>query len=111
MQTYCALPLRAVPGQYAGAALFTRATVPEPLVALLAALAGAVFGSATNWVGNVGKRDQAAAVALVELAASVKHIDKTLQRFESKFEMVQDTLQSHDTRITRLEATSHEPLA
>lgn len=84
--------------------------MPEPFLAILAALAGVVFGSAGNWIGSVGRRDQTAAVALVELAATVKHIDKTLQRFESKFEMVQDTLQSHDTRITRLEVTSHESL-
>ena len=78
--------------------------MPEPVTAILAALAGAVFGSASGWVGNVRRRDDAATVALIELSASVKHIDKTLQRFESAFDSVYSTLQRHDSRITRLEA-------
>lgn len=85
--------------------------MPEPYVALLAALAGVLFGGAGNWASNLGRRDETAAVALVELAATVKHIDKTLERFETKFDAVQDTLQHHDTRITRLEANRHEPSA
>lgn len=91
-----------------GAEFSTPAAVPEPFVALLAALAGAVFGSASNWVGNLRSRDDAATVALIELSASVKHIDKTLQRFEAAFDAVQNTLQRHDTRITRLEAGHHD---
>lgn len=80
--------------------------MPEPLTALLAALAGAVFGSASNWIGNVRNRDDAATVALIELSASVKHIDKTLVRFETAFDSVYTTLQRHDNRITYLEATT-----
>jgi hypothetical protein len=82
----------------------TSATVPEPLTAILAALAGVVFGSASNWLSNVRKHDDAATVALIELSASVKHIDKTLERFEAAFDGVYTTLQKHDNRITRLEA-------
>jgi hypothetical protein len=84
--------------------LYTSATVPEPMTAILAALAGVVFGSASNWFANVRKRDDSATIALIELAASVKHIDKTLQRFESAFDGVYTTLQRHDNRITYLEA-------
>lgn len=84
--------------------------MPEPLTALLAALAGAVFGSASNWFGNLNKRDNAATVALIELSASVKHIDKTLQRFEAALDSVHTALQRHDNRLTRLEAsTQPEP--
>jgi hypothetical protein len=82
----------------------TSATEPEPLTAILAALAGVVFGSASNWFGNLRKSDDAATVALIELSASVKHIDKTLERFETAFDGVYTTLQKHDNRITRLEA-------
>jgi len=78
--------------------------VPEPFTAILAALAGVVFGSAGNWFANVRKHDDAATVALIELSASVKHIDKTLERFETAFDTVYNTLQRHDNRITRLEA-------
>jgi hypothetical protein len=78
--------------------------VPEPVTAILAALAGVVFGSASSWAGNIRRRDDAATVALIELSASVKHIDKTLGRFEAAFDSVYSTLQRHDTRITRLEA-------
>lgn len=81
----------------------------ETITAVLAALAGAIFGSASNWFSNARSRDDAATVALIELSASVKHIDKTLQRFESAFDGVYSTLQRHDTRITRLEA-NHGPL-
>jgi enoyl reductase-like protein len=83
--------------------------VGEPFVSILAALAGVMFGSASNWFSNARTRDDAATVALIELSASVKHIDKTLQRFESAFDGVYSTLQRHDNRITRLEAT-HGPL-
>jgi hypothetical protein len=82
--------------------------VPEPLTAILAAFAGVVFGSAGNWIANSRRRDDAATVALIELSASVKHIDKTLQRFETAFDSVYSTLQRHDNRITRLEA-GHGP--
>jgi hypothetical protein len=85
---------------------FNYSVVPDPLTALLAALAGAVFGSASNWFGNLNKRDNAATVALIELSASVKHIDKTLERFEAAFDSVYTTLQRHDNRITRLESNS-----
>lgn len=74
------------------------------MTAILAALAGVVFGSAGNWFANVRNRDDAATVALIELSASVKHIDKTLERFETAFDGVYTTLQRHDNRITRLEA-------
>jgi hypothetical protein len=84
----------------------TPAAVPEPLTAILAALAGVVFGSAGNWFANVRNRDDAATVALIELSASVKHIDKTLERFETAFDSVNTTLQRHETRITRLEVGS-----
>jgi hypothetical protein len=82
--------------------------VPEPFVAILAALAGAVFGSASSWVGNIRNRDDAATVALIELSASVKHIDKTLVRFETAFDSVNTSLQRHEIRITKLEA-HHDP--
>ena len=82
--------------------------MPEPFVAILAALAGAVFGSASGWVGNIRSRDDAATVALIELSASVKHIDKTLVRFETAFDSVNTSLQRHEVRITRLEA-HHDP--
>ena len=85
------------------------AVVPEPFTAILAALAGVVFGSAGNWFANVRNRDDAATVALIELSASVKHIDKTLQRFETAFDSVYSTLQRHDNRITRLEAGHGSP--
>ena len=74
------------------------------MTAILAALAGVVFGSTGNWFANVRKRDDAATAALIELAVSVKHIDKTLQRFETAFEGVNTALHRHDHRITRLEA-------
>lgn len=77
----------------------------EPFVTILAALAGAAFGSASNWASNIRRRDDAATVALIELSASVKHIDKTLERFETAFDSVYSTLQRHETRITRLEAS------
>ena len=84
----------------------TSAAVPEPITAILAALAGVVFGSTSNWFASLRKHDDAATVALIELSASVKHIDKTLERFESAFDGVYTTLQKHDNRITRLEATN-----
>jgi hypothetical protein len=82
--------------------------VPEPFTAILAALAGVLFGGAGNWFANVGKRDDATTAALIEVSTSVKHIDKTLERFETAFDGVYTTLQRHENRITRLEAT-HEP--
>ena len=82
----------------------THAAVAEPLVTILAAVAGTLIGGASNWASNIRRRDDAATVALIELSASVKHIDKTLERFESAFDSVYSTLQRHDTRITRLEA-------
>ena len=81
----------------------------EPFLAILSALAGVVFGSASGWAGNIRRRDDAATVALIELSASVKHIDKTLQRFETAFDSVYSTLQRHDNRITRLEAHHAAP--
>lgn len=87
----------------------TPAVVPEPFTAILAALAGVVFGSAGNWFANVRNRDDAATVALIELSASVKHIDKTLQRFETAFDGVYTTLQRHDNRITKLETRNGTP--
>lgn len=83
--------------------------MPEPLTAILAALAGAVFGSTSNWFASLRKHDDAATVALIELSASVKHIDKTLERFETAFDGVYTTLQRHDNRITRLEAIDGRP--
>ena len=82
----------------------TSAAVPEPFTAILAALAGVLFGGTSNWIANIRRRDDAATVALIELSASVKHIDKTLQRFETAFESVNTTLHRHDHRINRLEA-------
>lgn len=82
----------------------TYAAVAEPYTAILAALAGALFGGTSNWIANIRRRDDAATVALIELSASVKHIDKTLQRFETAFESVNTTLHRHDHRINRLEA-------
>lgn len=79
--------------------------MPEPLTAILAAFAGVVFGSAGNWIASSRRRDDAATIALIELSASVKHIDKTLQRFETAFDGVNTTLQRHDNRITRIEAS------
>lgn len=87
----------------------TCVVVPEPLTAILAALAGAVFGSTSNWFASLRKHDDAATVALIELSASVKHIDKTLERFETAFDGVYTTLQRHDNRITRLEAIDGRP--
>lgn len=86
------------------ALLYTSAAVPEPFTAILAALAGVLFGGTSNWIANIRRRDDAATVALIELSASVKHIDKTLQRFEAAFETVNTTLHRHDHRINRLEA-------
>ena len=80
------------------------AVVAETITAILAAFAGVAFGSASNWFSSARNRDDAATVALIELSASVKHIDKTLQRFEQAFDGVYNTLQKHDYRITRLEA-------
>jgi hypothetical protein len=82
----------------------TSAAVAEPYTAILAALAGVLFGGTSNWIANIRRRDDAATVALIELSASVKHIDKTLQRFETAFESVNTTLHRHDHRINRLEA-------
>lgn len=84
------------------------AAVPEPLSAILAALAGALAGgvlsTAGNWFANVSKRDDATTAALIEVSTSVKHIDKTLERFETAFDGIYTTLQRHDNRITHLEA-------
>jgi hypothetical protein len=88
-----------VPAEYC-----TSAAVAEPYTAILAALAGVLFGGTSNWIANIRRRDDAATVALIELSASVKHIDKTLQRFETAFESVNTTLHRHDHRINRLEA-------
>lgn len=82
--------------------------MPEPLVALLSALAGAVFAGGTGWIGNLEKRDKTAAVALVDLSTTVRHIDKVLQRFETKFDTMQGALHEHSTRITLLEASQRD---
>lgn len=86
--------------------------MPEPFTAILAAIAGAIAGGALstagNWFANVSKRDDDTTAALIQVSTSVKHIDKTLERFETAFDGIYTTLQRHDNRITHLEAT-HEP--
>jgi hypothetical protein len=85
------------------------AAVPEPFTSILAALAGALAGGVLsttgNWFDNVSKRDDATTAALIQVSTSVKHIDKTLERFETAFDGIYTALQRHDNRITHLEAT------
>lgn len=82
--------------------------MPEPFSAILAALVGALLSGAGNWFANVGKRDEATTAALIEVSASVKHIDKTLTRFETAFDGIHTALRRCDKRITTLEA-AREP--
>jgi hypothetical protein len=83
--------------------------VTPPQTAIVAALAGAVFGFAGNWFSNLDSRDDSAASALIELAASVKHMDKTLERYEAAFDGARATQRRHEYRITRLETKTGFP--
>jgi hypothetical protein len=77
--------------------------------AIVAALAGAVFGFAGNWLTNLNTRDDSAASALAELTVSVKHMDKTLERYEKAFDGARATQRRHEYRITRLETKTGFP--
>jgi hypothetical protein len=83
--------------------------VTPPQTAILAALAGAVFGFAGNWFTNLDNRGDSTAATLIELAASVKHIDKTLERYEAAFDGSRATQRRHEYRITRLETKTGFP--
>jgi len=78
----------------------------EILAAVLATLLGTAAGGVSGYVSNSRRRDDAATVALIELSASVKHIDSTLQRLERSGITIQEKLEDHHTRITVLEAAN-----
>ncbi len=75
----------------------------EILAAIIAALLGTSTGGIAGWMGNSRRRDDAATVALIELSASVKHIDSTLQRLERSSAAIQAKLEDHHVRISILE--------
>lgn len=81
----------------------------EILAAIIAALLGTSTGGIAGWVGNSRRRDDAATVALIELSASVKHIDSTLQRLERSSAAIQAKLEDHHVRISILENANGSP--
>ena len=81
----------------------------EILAAIIGALLGASSGGVAGWVGNIRRHDDAATVALIELSASVKHIDSTLQRLERSSAAIQDKLEDHHVRISILENANGSP--
>jgi hypothetical protein len=81
----------------------------EILAAIIAALLGTSTGAMTGWIGHLRRRDDAATMALIELSASVKHIDSTLQRLERSSLAIQDKLEDHHVRISILENANGSP--
>lgn len=81
----------------------------EILAAIIAALLGTSTGGIAGWIGNSRRRDDAATVALIELSASVKHIDSTLQRLERSSAAIQAKLEDHHVRISILENANGSP--
>lgn len=79
----------------------------EPFTSLLAVAAAFILGRAGDWSKSRSENDNAAALALSRLAQSVEHIDKSIVRIEASMTRSWEKIDSHEHRITSLEANSN----